>query len=74
MLPVLLGLTLGKQPDSTMGHTNMRPPLDYKLILNIIFLGVIAFVSWALLAEYVFMPVLHMLGGGFRLMAYGWRT
>ena len=56
-----------------MGHTNMRPPLDYKLILNLIFLGVIAFVSWALLAEYVFMPVLHMLGGGFRLMAYGWQ-
>jgi hypothetical protein len=52
----------------------MRPTLDYKLIRNLIFLGVIAFVSWALLAEYVFMPVLHSIGCGFRLMAYGWRT
>jgi hypothetical protein len=52
----------------------MRPPFDYKLILNMIFIGLIAFVSWALLAEYVFMPVLHSIGGGFRLMAYGWRT
>ena len=57
-----------------MGHTNMIPPLDYKLIRNLIFLGVIAFISWWLLVEYVFMPVLHMLGGGFRLFAYGWRT
>jgi hypothetical protein len=52
----------------------MRPHFDYKLIRNIIFLGVIAFASWALLAEYVFMPVLHSIGGGFRLLAYGWRT
>lgn len=74
VLPVLLGLTLGKQPDSTTGLTNMRPPLDYKLIGNLIFLGVITFISWGLLVEYVFLPVLHMLGGGFRLMAYGWRT
>ena len=51
----------------------MRPPLDYKLILNLIFLGVITFISWGLLVEYVFLPVLHMLGGGFRHMAYGWQ-
>lgn len=59
---------------SRQHRSNMRPPLDYKLILNMIFLGVIAFVSWALLAEYVFMPVLHSIGGGFRLFAYGWHT
>jgi hypothetical protein len=57
-----------------MDLTNMRPHLDYKLIGNLIFLGVITFILWGLLAEYVFLPVLHMLGGGFRLMAYGWRT
>jgi hypothetical protein len=50
----------------------MRPPFDYKLILNMIFLSIIACASWALLAEYVFMPVLHSIGGGFRLLAYGW--
>lgn len=46
----------------------------WRLVLWWLALGVMTGLMWWAMAEYVFLPTLHMLGGGFRLFAYGWRT